>query len=216
MTRGGSHDFGRGCRPFALQLRTRKDNVMSITFSVADDVIASLKSASIRPRQLAAFRVFARAEAKRSGITVIDPAGQGFGAYDFEARVCPFALATIAALFDMDADVIGVLEEAQFRGRLVRFERDKSDGMLRIRVSAWPDGALEMNISNANAYAILEALGLETDAIGEISSAELRAKLTDPDIRKRFEADHLEHYIAPLTSLAWTGDEDANARVVWA
>ena len=189
---------------------------MSITFSVADDIIASLKSAPITARQLAGFRVFARREEKRTGVTIIDPAGQGFAAYDFEARVCPCALATISAAFDMDEPVIGVVEEAQFRGRLVRFEKSRADGLLRIRVSAWPDGALEMNVANANAYAILEALGCDPDPIGEIPSAELRAKLTDPDVRKRLEAEHLEHYIAPLTSLAWTGDEHSNARVVWA
>lgn len=189
---------------------------MTISFTVADDIVCELRSATVRPRQLAAFRSFARSESERTGVTIIDPSGRGFAATDFEARICPFSLATVSALFDHDPDVIEVLEEAQFRARLVRFSRDEADGTLRVHVAATPDGALEMAVANTNAYAILHALGLKPEPIGEIASEELRSKLQDPDVRARFAAEHLEHYATQLTSLAWLSSDASNARIVWA
>ena len=50
-------------------------------------------------------------------------------ACSFEARVCPWSLASICALFDYDEGVIAVVEEAQFRGLNVRFDRD--DAIIR-------------------------------------------------------------------------------------
>jgi hypothetical protein len=64
--------------------------------------------------------------------------------------------------------VISVVEEAQFRARLIRFSRDTIDGTLRVHVASTPDGALEMQIANCNAYAIMRALGLQPEPIGQI------------------------------------------------
>ena len=189
---------------------------MSISFTVIDDNVSKLRNAVVRPRQLAAFRTFAQSETERTGLTIIEPTGRDFAATEFEARVCPFSLATISALFDNDTDVISVVEEAQFRARLIRFSRDTIDGTLRVHVASTPDGALEMQIANCNAYAIMRALGLQPEPIGQIWSDELRHKLEDPEILARFIDEDLDHYVPQLTSLAWLSRDDRNARIVWA
>jgi hypothetical protein len=189
---------------------------MTIRFTVADDQLEPRKCAILSARQLAAFRSFAATATVRSGNPVIDGEGQGFAAYDFEARVCPFALATLAAIFDHDVTAIEILEDAQYRGRLIRIARDDQEGDIHMWVSSTPDKALEMTLANRNAYALLAALGVSPEPIGEIRSRDLRARLRDPEIRGRFTARDLDHYIPQLNSLAWLGGENSNARVVWA
>ena len=189
---------------------------MSISFTVIDDDVSKLRNAIVHPRQLAAFRTFAQSETERTGLTIIEPTGCDFAATDFEASVCPFSLATISALFDNDTDVISVVEEAQFRARLIRFSRDTIDGTLRVHVASTPDGPLEMQIANCNAYAIMRALDLQPEPIGQIWSEELRHKLEDPEILARFIDEDLDHYVPQLTSIAWLSPEDRNARIVWA
>jgi len=117
---------------------------MDISLTARDGTETSGMVATITARQLAAFRSFAAAHEERCGEAIIAPAGRSFAAYDFEARVCPLALATLAKLFDFASDMIGVIDDAQVRGRLIRFERDDKGGVLRARVSANPDALFEM------------------------------------------------------------------------
>ena len=82
------------------------------------------------------------------GIVLIDPeaADEDAFAYQFEARVCPIALARIARLFDYDVAVIGVIEEAQFQARRVSIVRIGGDGEIAMCVSLTSDLGLEPNL----------------------------------------------------------------------
>ena len=130
---------------------------MHINLIDNDEVEARSKVAIITNRQLAAFRSFAKAHEQRRGDVIIDPAGRCFAVYAFEARVCPIALAALARLFDFDLDMISVIDEAQFLGRLIRFERDAKDGTLRARVSETEDDSMDLRPSRTRSSAHAEA-----------------------------------------------------------
>ena len=109
---------------------------MGMIFTVEDDVPTTLGVATVTARQLAAFRAVAAAHEARFNVAIIiDPGLQGFAPCEFEACVCPMALATIARAFDFDLAMIALIEEAQFRGRLIRFERNEADGAIHAAVS---------------------------------------------------------------------------------
>jgi hypothetical protein len=149
-----------------------------ITFSLRSDAELRAKPAVVTARQLAAFRAFARQHGQLVG--VYDDDDFGYLAYGFEARVCPWSWATIAELFGDSEAVIAVVEEAQFEGLNVRFWKDERSASIMMDVSATPDGTTEMQLSNANAYALLAAIGAERDATGEIKLADLTSAITDP------------------------------------
>ena len=72
----------------------------------------------VPPAQVSAdhFHAFA-AHVEAAGQTAAASAGGPFAVLVTAVR--PFALATLAALFEHDADAIAVLDEAQFQGRYV-------------------------------------------------------------------------------------------------
>ena len=184
---------------------------MSITFAlnVVADSIA--KPATITARQLAAFRAFARARGELLDIEDDDP----ILACSFEARVCPWALASICAIFDHDEAVIAVVEEAQFRGLNIRIWQDDATRSIRMVVASTPDGSTEMNLANANAYAVLETIGLGDDCCGEVALDDLSSRLADPTIRDAMTRSGLHGYLSRLDGLAQCGIENEEVRMVW-
>ena len=102
--------------------------------------------AIVTARQLASFRSFLIQEQVRTGIAMIDPTdAEGDDlSYRFDARVCPIALACFARLFDYDAEVIGVIEAAQFEARRVTISRIGGDGDIAMTVSTTPDEGREL------------------------------------------------------------------------
>ena len=121
---------------------------MSIVFRIATDLDDRIvPPAEITARQLAAFRARLAAEGDRTGETLLHCRGGDEELSDnFEARVCPFALATLARLFDYATDVITVLEEAQFRARRVKVWHTSPNGPIRMRVAETSDRALELDL----------------------------------------------------------------------
>ena len=127
---------------------------MSITFRIAT---AAEKShdpvATVNARQLAAFRSLLRDHGARLGMRLLDTDEDEEVplTYNFEARVCPLALASMARVFDFDADAIAVFEEAQFRGRRVSFWRDEAQAAIKMHVSVTSDLGVELDLANGNA-----------------------------------------------------------------
>ncbi|WP_206379268.1 hypothetical protein [Sphingobium yanoikuyae] len=187
------------------------DKPMSITFSLAVQQRAVAKPAIITARQLAAFRAFAR----ERGELIEDDDDDPLVSASFEARVCPWSLASICALFDHDEAVIAVVEEAQFRGLTIRFWRDDATRSIRMCVGSSPDGAAEIDLSNQNGYAVLEAMGLGTEACGDIPLDDLRARLGKPDIRKAMTDNGLHSYLDRLDRIAATSTVADDVRMVW-
>lgn len=124
---------------------------MSIVFRIATTADhGDNPTATIDVRQLAAFRALLRETEAKLGIDLLEPDEDGDDPfpYTFEARVCPLALASMARVFGYDADVIAVLEEAQFRGRRVSFWRQEGTAGIRMSVSITSDQGVELDLAN--------------------------------------------------------------------
>lgn len=170
---------------------------MSISFTASVSAPASAPAVAVSVRHLAAFRAFARERGEHFG-----DEGDEFLAYNFEARVCPWSLASICALFDHDPSVIAVIEEAQFRGLNIRFWRVDAKGDVMMGVARSLDGSTSMDLSNANAHALLDALGVDRDTCGQVPITDLRSMVADPTVRERITRGGLGHYADQLERLA--------------
>lgn len=192
---------------------------MSITFRIATDADdRSGPMALITAPQLGAFQRYLRDEGVRLGIVLLEPdaTGDDYLSYHFEARICPLALASVARVFDHDADVLAVIEEAQFRGRRVMVYRVDADRSIRMRVALASDQGLELNLANGNAYALLESLGLHPHGVGEIAIADIRARIVNPAVQRRGLETGVSDYIGRLDRLLRLGDADGSSRLEWA
>ena len=109
---------------------------MTISFTASVLASASAPAVAVSVRHLAAFRAFARERGESLG-----DEGDEFLAYNFEARVCPWSLASVCAIFDHDPGVIAVVEEAQFRGLNIRFWRNETRGAVMMSVARSIDGS---------------------------------------------------------------------------
>jgi hypothetical protein len=188
---------------------------MSITFYVSDlDTRIQSAPATITPRELASFRTFMR----EAGIeTEDDPKGEPEQlTYSFDASICRFSLATLSRLFDFRHEIIAVVEEAQFLGRLLSFRRNPFCQAITIEVSHRLDGADELDLAYGNAYAILEALKIKPESVGDIPLSELRERLADPTIRGAFTQRRVEHRLPFFDRFAALNSPEQNPRLVWA
>lgn len=193
---------------------------MTITFRVDDghDTLA-IPSAIITHDQLGALRTLLAEQGARLGVALIvsDYGEPGAGAFGFEARVCPLALATVSACFDHDPAVITVLDEAQFRGRRVRVWQSAGTADVWVGLASSLDAAPELEVSSSNGLAILEMLGLDTESVGAISVAELRQRLTDPRIRRRIDDEPgLARYLPTLIEMAAVKPVAGELHLAWA
>jgi hypothetical protein len=121
---------------------------MSIPFSAA----AAAPTTQYRPlvaritaRHYARLRTYLEAEALRQGLDLLRQNEGDDHALDYalSARVDTLALAALARLFDYDADVIAVLDEAQFTRAQIRTRRLPMSGdiLLELGEEGGVDGA---------------------------------------------------------------------------
>ncbi len=188
---------------------------MSVLFRIAipaDD--ATSPHAIITARQLAAFRRYLRTEGERIGIALIEP--DEYLGDSFEARVCPLALAAVTGQFDHDPAVISVVEEAQFRGRRLAIHHSADEAEIGMRVALTSDCGLELDLAYGNAYALLEALDIEAESVGEIALDALRSRLSDPSTPARAAVRRVDHYLPRLERLLASANALDDARLVWA
>lgn len=188
---------------------------MSILFRIAvpsDDV--PLPAAVITARQLAALRRYLRSEGNRIGTVLLEP-DEVLGD-SFEARVCPLALAAVTRLFNYDPAVIGVVEEAQFRGRRISIHHCSSTAEIRMRVALTSDRGLELDLAYGNAYSLLETLGMGAESVGEIALDLVRERLADPTTTSRAVSRGVDHYLPRLEQLLASAGDVQEARLAWA
>ena len=165
---------------------------MTITFRIDDGRHILLPSAAvITPNQLGSLRDLLAEQSMRLDTALLLPIHgvTGDATFEFEARVCPLALAVVSKCFDHDPAVLAVLDEAQFLGRRVRVWQAERRGDIRIGLAPNPDAAPELEVANANALTLLESLGLDRERAGVLPMIELRQRLMDPRIRRRLDAD---------------------------
>lgn len=186
---------------------------MSITFRVVADAPLHSGHAAITPAQLAAFRRFAREnDVLPDAVVSDDPEFLGWG---FEADVLGFALATICALFDHDPAVIAVVEEAQFLGRRLNFWGD-GEGLSTVCVASAVGTVRDLELPWDGAYAVLGALGLETDNLGSLAVSDLRRRIGETAVRDRFAACGLQQRFETLRAFASVSPNGQDPRLVWA
>lgn len=188
---------------------------MSILFRIAVPTDEALEPiAVITARQLAVLRRYLRTESDRMGLALIEP--DEIIGDSFEARVCPLALAAITGLFGHDPAVISVVEEAQFRGRRVSIHHSRTAADITMRVALTSDCGLELDLAYGNAYALLEALGMDADSVGEIPLDQLRSRLADPATPTRAAERGVGHYIPRIERLLASATDADEARFAWA
>ena len=107
---------------------------MGLVFAVESDNHIPGQVATVTARQLAAFRAVASAHEARFNVVIIAPGAEVGAAFSLEAHVCSMALAVIVKAFDLDQTMIALVDEAQFRGRSVRFERSAQDDEIRATI----------------------------------------------------------------------------------
>ena len=188
---------------------------MTILFRIAlpfDDTPPP--EAVITARQLAILRRYLRAEGERLGDALIEP-DEMLGD-SFEARVCPLALAAVTALFDHAPEVITVVEEAQFRGRRISVHHCDRFAEITMRVALTSDCGLEIDLAYGNAYALLEALGMDPESVGEVTLTKLLERIADPATTARARRFGVDHYLPRLQRLAASADGTEEARLAWA
>ncbi len=184
---------------------------MSITFFLSVGAQRNVQPATVTARQLAAFRAFARERGELLDHDDEDP----LVACSFEARVCPWSLASICALFDHDEGVIAVVEEAQFRGLNIRFHHDDATRSISIRVASTPDGSHAVRLLDQNARSVLEALHLEDDHRGSIPVTELRQALNEPSVRENLRKIDTGASLDRFDRMAEQASGDRDLRMVW-
>lgn len=184
---------------------------MSITFSLSVGAQHDVRPAVVTARQLAAFRSFAR---ERGELLDIDDE-DALVACSFEARVCPWSLASVCALFDYDEAVIAVVEEAQFRSLNIRFQRDATTRSITMGVASSPDGSSPVSLLDQNARRVLKALHLRDDNRGSLPLAELRDMLKDPSVRHDLHDLDTGDALGRFDILAGHAGDDHELRVVW-
>ena len=193
---------------------------MTITFRIDDGYDAREPGpAIITTHQLGSLRDLLAAHGARLGFPLVLPEyGDPIdGDFSFDARVCPLALATVSACFDHYPPAIAVVDEAQFRGRRVRVWRYGPTRDIHLCLSSNPDAAPELEVATANAYALLETLGLDPESVGVVPVAELRQRLTDPRIRRRLDDDpQLSRYVPTLVTMAALKPIEGDLSLAWA
>lgn len=99
--------------------------------------------ARITARHFARLRTYLEAEALRQGLDLLRQKEGDEHALDYAlaARVDTLALAALAKLFDYDADVIAVLDEAQFTRAQIRTRRLPMSGDIVLELGE--QGALD-------------------------------------------------------------------------
>ena len=193
---------------------------MTITFRIDDGhANVAVLPTIITSGQMGTLRELLTAEGARRALDLLLPEYGEVSdpSFSFDARICPLALASVAKCFDYFPDVITVLDEAQFRGRRIRIWKTETSADIWLTLSSAPDAAPELNVSDINAYAILDLLGLDRDRVGLIPLSELRSRLSDPVVHRRLNAEpELDRYLPALNQMARLKPIDGELHLAWA
>lgn len=190
---------------------------MTLVFRiVSPESAAPLPEAMIDARQLCAFRDYLRHQSARLALALANPELHDAPSSDlpFEARVCPLPLASVTSLFDHDAAVVAVVEEAQFRGRRIWIGPAADAAQFVMRVSEAADPAALHELPDAAAGALLAALGIAPGE-DEANAAFVRDSLSDPDLRILLDEAELGLHAARLERLVTSALLEPQARLRW-
>ena len=176
---------------------------MLVTFRVKD-IETKLHSvpAQIRPQELAA--LMRRLHTANSTIDA-DPGEFLAAPLNFEINANALAIAAFASCFDHRAEMIAIVEEAQFLGRMLRIEHQQCDAPITMRVSEHIALVGDITMSGDLAAKVLTSLGRHANESGQLSLQKLGTALED----HRTYAAFVKAGITPLfESLAFIAATD--------
>ena len=117
-------------------------------------------------------------------------------------------LAALRRFLRSEGDRIGLalLEPDEYLG----------DSFEALRVALTSDQGVELDLAYGNAYALLEALAIEAESVGDIPVELLRARLSDPATPGRAALRGVDHYLPRLERLVASAQARDDARFAWA
>ena len=138
--------------------------------------------------------------------------------FGLEINASALPLATIAKLLGNSVEIVTLLDSAQFYQRRLYF-RGSTSTSIRVSVSDNPETMPEMNLSNYNAHALLDALfdgATEIETCGSTSISDLRSKLSSRAVIDRITKNGLTKYLPTLILFSQFDRDPDGSRVHWA
>ena len=134
----------------------------------------------------------------------IDPSEFAAAPINLEVNANALSMANFTRCFDHRAETIEVVEEAQFLGRTLRFEKSGPAQPLTMRVSEHIALARGLVMGPDLAAKVLYALGREDAQPGELTLEALKQLLQEPRIYDSFSAAQIAPIYESLSFLAFT------------
>lgn len=135
---------------------------------------------------------------------------------NFEVNANSLALASFASCFDWRAEVIAIVEEAQFLGRTLRVYYPGRPAPITIMVSEHIALARDILLPSELAAKVVRALGQGGGPEGEIPLDGLRALLRDHHTAEAFRSAQIETVFESLSILASTDCGEQFPMMEWA
>lgn len=135
---------------------------------------------------------------------------------NFEINANSLSMANFTSCFDHRAEVIEVVEEAQFLGRTLRVQRPGPTAPITIAVSEHIALARDLMMGPDLAAKVLYALGRDNAEPGELTLEGLRNLLQEPSTHDAFCAAKITPVFDSLTYLAFTDCGEQIPVVEWA
>jgi len=187
---------------------------MLVTFRVKD-THTTLHS---RPAEITALELAALTRRLHSSNATLDVDEGEFGVapLNFEINANAMSMASFTACFDHRADIIAIVEEAQFLGRTLRVTHLGRLSPITIEVSEHIALARDLMMGPDLAAKLLFALGRDNAENGEIALESLRELLQEPRIYDAFAAAKIAPLYDSLTYLAFTDCGEQAPVLEWA
>lgn len=187
---------------------------MLVTFRIKDTVTKlHSKPANIAPTELAALmRVL------HANNTPIDADEHEIrhAPLNFEVNANSMSMARFTSCFDHRADIIEIVEEAQWLGRTLRIKHLAKIDPITIEVSEHIALASDLMMAPDLAAKVLFALGRSSADDGELTLHALRDLLQDPRIYDAFCNARIEPIYNSLSFLAFTDCGEQAPVLEWA
>ncbi len=187
---------------------------MLVTFRVKDKT-TRLHS---EPAEISALELASLMRRLHAGHADIETESHEFSAapLNFEVNANSLSLASFAACFDWRAEVIAIVEEAQFLGRTLRVHCPGGSSPITIMVSEHIALARDILLPTELAAKVARALGQGDGSEGEIPLDALRALLSDHHTAEAFRIAQIETVFESLSVLAYTDCGEQFPTMEWA
>ena len=186
---------------------------MLVTFRVKD-TITKLSSS---PATISALELAALMRKLHSLDVGLDIDAHEFEAspINFEINANSFSMANFTSCFDHRAEIIEIVEEAQFLGRTLRVQHLGRAAPITIEVSEHIALARDLMMGPDLAAKVLYALGRENAEPGELTLESLRTLLQDHRIYEAFCAAKISPIYDSLTFFAFTDCGEQTPVMEW-